>query len=158
MITQTITVNKLNHRRQPVITYEGTVLERTETLVVLEARFQLNVKAAFHHFKPGDRLIEWFFTDRWYNIFELHHHETDELEGWYCNITHPARVTEDTVEADDLGLDLMVYPDGKMVVLDEEEFNAMELDEQTRRSALAGLADLQQLAKLRLAPFDKIQD
>lgn len=156
MTDQTITVHKLNHRRQPVITYQGVAIEQSDTMVVLEARFQLNVKAGFHHFKPGDRLIEWFFSDRWYNIFELHHYETDALEGWYCNITHPARIGQDTVEADDLGLDLMVYPDGRMLVLDKEEFDALELDDTTRNSAQAGLADLQQLVTLRLPPFDKI--
>ena len=40
--------------------------------------------------RRGDRFIETYYTDRWYNIFEIHAREDDRLKGWYCNIAKPA--------------------------------------------------------------------
>ncbi|OQY20658.1 MAG: hypothetical protein B6I35_10355 [Anaerolineaceae bacterium 4572_32.2] len=39
--------------------------------------------------EPSDRWTECFYTDRWYNVFEIHAAD-DSLKGWYCNITRPA--------------------------------------------------------------------
>jgi hypothetical protein len=44
-----------------------------------------------------------------------------------------------------LALDLLVFPDGRQIVLDEDEFNALPLSEAERQSALAALAELQAL-------------
>jgi protein associated with RNAse G/E len=43
----------------------------------------------------------------------------------------------------DLALDLWVAADGKQSILDEAEFNELDLDPETRRQALAALAELQ---------------
>lgn len=154
---QTMTIYKNDHEGNPVIHYEGTVLERTETTIILEARFGFDAKKSYHHFKPNDRLVEWFFTDRWFNIFALHHFETNVLEGWYCNITRPAIITESAVYADDLALDLMVYPNGHSLVLDLEEFEGLPLDKVTRQAAKDGLAELQFMIDQRIEPFSKIK-
>lgn len=111
---QTITVHKLDHQGQIVFEYSGVELERTPNSIVLEAYFALNdYPTAYHTFKKGDRMVEWFFSDHWYNIFALHHRDSDTLEGWYCNITRPARLETDAIYAEDLALDVMVYPDGR---------------------------------------------
>ena len=47
----------------------------------------------------------------------------------------------------DLALDLLVYPSGDQLVLDEEEFEALEIDGDTRRKGKLGLKVLQQLFK-----------
>lgn len=155
---QTITVHKLDHYGQGVLQYNGVELERTPTRVVLEAYFARNdYPTAYHIFKKGDRMVEWFFSDRWYNIFALHHRDSDTLEGWYCNITRPARFEDNAIYADDLALDVMVYPDGRTLVLDEDEFATLDLDESTRQQAEAGLAELLHLVEAHWGPFAAIQ-
>lgn len=152
-----ITVYKRNHQSEPIWHYHGTVLERNETMIVLEAVFNRDdYVATYHTFKKGDRMIEWFFADRGYNIFELHHRDTDTLEGWYCNITRPARFTDDSIHADDLALDVMVYPNGDYVILDKDEFDALPLDESARQDALAALGALLHLVNTRIPPFHQI--
>lgn len=154
---QEITVYKLDHQHQPVWHYSGTILERSATTIVLEAYFNRDdYPTPYHTFKRGDRMVEWFFNDRWYNIFALHHHKTDTLEGWYCNITYPARFTDDAIYAADLALDMMVYPDGRMLILDEDEFAALELDLPARQKAEAALQELVEQVTQRRPPFDSI--
>lgn len=143
-----ITVYKLNERGEKVWQYEGKVLARSANFIQLEAFFNRDdYRAAYHTFRRGDRLLEWFYTDRWYNIFEMYDVDDQRLKGWYCNVTRPARFEADALYAEDLALDLMVYPDGRTLVLDEDEFAALNLDENTRTHALNALQELQNLVQ-----------
>jgi len=45
----------------------------------------------------------------------------------------------------DLALDLWVSADGRQTVLDEDEFEALRLDEELKAGALKGLDELKQL-------------
>ena len=84
--------------------------------------------------------------DRWYNILEIHDREDDRLKGWYCNIGKPAVMEAgNKISYVDLALDLWVAPDGTQTVLDEDEFAALDLDDETRSKARAALAELQAL-------------
>lgn len=142
-MSEPVLVLKLNTVRQETWRYEGTVLRRGKTSVLLEAYFNRN-DLPFHGivFGRGDRFVEIYFTDRWYNIYEIHDRGDDHLKGWYCNITRPAEFDDHRVSYVDLALDLLVYPDGRQLVLDEDEFADLSLDAQTRSAAQAALAEL----------------
>jgi predicted RNA-binding protein associated with RNAse of E/G family len=43
----------------------------------------------------------------------------------------------------DLALDLLVFPDGRQIVLDEDEFYSLSLAPQVRQRALTTLGELQ---------------
>ena len=128
--------------------YTGRVIERHENWLRLEAFFNRD-DLPFHGitFGRGDRFIETYYSDRWYNIYEIHDRETDSLKGWYCNVTKPARIEEDRVAYIDLALDLLVYPDKKQLVLDEDEFQQLSIDAETQAQAQAALRELQQIFK-----------
>jgi len=140
-----ITVIKRNTQGEETWRYSGELLRQEGSVYHLEARF--NGKDAFFmgtFILTGDRFVETYFTDRWYNVFEIHDREDDRLKGWYCNIGRPAVMeSENTISYVDLALDLWVAPDGSQTVLDEDEFNALELDESTRSQARAALMELQ---------------
>ncbi|NDJ87525.1 MAG: DUF402 domain-containing protein [Chloroflexi bacterium] len=156
-MTNTITVHKLDHDGQPLWQYQGTVLSRSADTITLEAHFNREDHATeYHTFKKGDRFVEWFFSDRWYNIFAMHHRNTDELEGWYCNITRPARFEDNAIYADDLALDVMVYPDGRTLILDEDDFASLDIDAATRQHARAALHELLTHIEQRWGPFREI--
>ena len=74
-------------------------------------------------FETGDRFTEWYFTDRWYNIFEIASPD-GTLKGWYCNVAEPAEIGDDAIRCRDLLLDLWVSPTGATLILDEDEFAA----------------------------------
>jgi uncharacterized protein len=143
-----ITVLKLDHQGRETWRYAGRVLERGESHVVLEALFN-RADTAFHGIllKRGDRFVEYFFTDRWYNIFEMHDRDDGRLKGWYCNVGCPAALEDDTISYIDLALDVLVFPDGSQLVLDEEEFEALPLEPDVRRKAIQGLHELQTLLR-----------
>jgi len=146
-MTQPITVVKRDLSGEEIWHYTGKLLQRESSRIVLEALFR---RADFPLMgivlRAGDRFIETYFTDRWYNLFEIHDRDDDRLKGWYCNIAKPAVLeAEDRLSYVDLALDLWVAVDGTQTVLDEDEFAALALDAETRSRARAALEELQKL-------------
>lgn len=145
-----ITVIKRDLEGREMFQYTGRVLERSPNHVILEAYFN-RADLPFHGIvlATGDRFVETFYNDRWYNIFEIHDRDNDQLKGWYCNVGYPAEIGEDTVSYIDLALDLLVYPDGRQLVLDEDEFAALPLSTQLHKQGKAALEEMQKIFRER---------
>jgi predicted RNA-binding protein associated with RNAse of E/G family len=157
MTVTTVTVIKNDYTGHEIWRYSGRVVERGATWVKLEARFnRADMRTAYHTFRHGDRFVEWYYSDRWYSIFEMHDVDDDHLTGWYCNLSRPAALTLEAIRADDLALDMFVAPDGTVAVLDEEEFAALPLDDATRAQVRRALDELKRLVATRQPPFDVI--
>ena len=141
-----IKVQKKNPAGEVVYEYEGDELRRDDTSIVLEALFTRD-DMPFQDvtFKKGDRFVEYYYSDRWYNIFAILDRDDGQLKGWYCNIGKPAVIEDGVVSYVDLALDLWVSADGKQTVLDEDEFELLALPADLREQALIGLADLKQV-------------
>jgi hypothetical protein len=140
-----ITVQKKNPADEVVYEYEGEELRRDATGIVLEAFFTRDDMPFMDVvLKKGDRFVEYYYSDRWYNIFVIYDRDDGQLKGWYCNIGRPAVIEEGLVSYVDLALDLWVSADGRQTVLDQDEFEALELNDELRRGALQGLNDLKQ--------------
>jgi predicted RNA-binding protein associated with RNAse of E/G family len=140
-----INVWKRNLQGEVTWRYSGEILERGADFVRLEALFNRDDMPFMGiTLKKNDRFVETFFTDNWYNIFEIHDRDDDQIKGWYCNLGRPAVWdAPDTISYVDLALDLWVAIDGTQTLLDEDEFEALELDDATRAQVMAGLGVLQ---------------
>lgn len=146
-----ITVIKRNIHNVETWRYTGEVLERGEHHIVLEAYFDREDSLTHGMtLAKGDRFIETYYTNRWYNVFEIHARGNDDLRGWYCNIGKPAVIDGDTLSYIDLALDLLVFPGGRQIVLDEEEFASLHLPLSTRRKAQEALVELQSMFRKQL--------
>lgn len=145
-MSEPVVVVKMNTSRQETWRYTGEVLRRSPEALLLEARFNRD-DMPFHGITFGrdDRFVEIYYASRWYNINEIHDREDDHLKGWYCNVTRPAEIRDGRVAYVDLALDLLVYPDGRQMVLDEDEFAALDVDDATRAQAWSALKALQQI-------------
>jgi protein associated with RNAse G/E len=142
-----VKVQKKNPAGKVTYEYEGTLLNRDEHMITIEALFdRADMPFMDVVFKNGDRFVEYYYTDRWYNIFAIHDRDDDRVKGWYCNIGMPAVFDDGIVSYVDLALDLWVTADGKkQTVLDEDEFEALKLNEELRSGAHRGLDDLKTL-------------
>jgi hypothetical protein len=138
-----VIVDKFDPQGQLKWSYAGEVIERGETHLVLEAFFDRDdLPFMDTTLRRGDRFVETYYTDCWYNIFEIYDRDDGALKGWYCNITRPSKFTDGRVEYVDLFLDLWVSADGRQTMLDEDEFLAADLDDETRRAAREALNEL----------------
>jgi uncharacterized protein len=146
MMRRAVKVQKKSPAGEVMYEYEARLLRHDRQTIVLEAFFdRADMPFMDVVFRMGDRFVEYYYTDRWYNIFVIHDGEHGNVKGWYCNIGQPAVFEEDTVSYVDLALDLWVSTSGEQTVLDEDEFEALALNEEWRASALKGLKDVQQL-------------
>lgn len=153
-----ITVYKCDHSGQVVWQYRGQVVGRAADFVCLVALFDRDeVDLGFVTFVPGDVFTEWFYADRWYNVFRVESGQTGMLKGWYCNITRPATISDDSLRADDLALDVFVMPNGNVLLLDEDEFEALDLPTAECMAALRAVEAIRSAVASRLVPFTDIR-
>lgn len=133
--------------------YDSEVLRRDNNSITVEAFFNRD-DMPFQEIilKRNDRFVETFYTDKWYNIFEIYDRDDGKLKGWYCNITKPAIIEDISVSYVDLALDLWVSADGKRKVLDEDELEELRLDVETRQKVFAGLRELEQYFETKNPP------
>ncbi|WP_376790862.1 DUF402 domain-containing protein [Thermoflexus sp.] len=142
------------------VTYAGRLLQVSPEGLILEAYWERPaLDLGYAILEPADRFVEYFFRDRWFVIYEIHHHSDDRLKGWYCDIIYPPRISECEVEIRDLALDLFVTPAGEVLVLDEEEFEALGLRERDPAAYSAARSALQELLERihrREPPFHQL--
>jgi len=148
-------VQKRNHLGVVVWSYEGEEVERGDQHIILNAFFNRDDRDdGYFVWQRNDRFLEWYYTDRWYNVFKIHDRDTDAIRGWYCNISRPAVITDFLVYADDLELDVFVSPAGEIILKDEAEFNALDISAEDRARALEAADAIRQLAAAKTPPFD----
>lgn len=150
-------IEKYDHLGRFAVAYEGRATTLTDGTVRVDAFWERDDRdLGYVVFAHGDHFTEYFFGDQWFNIMRVGQADDDVLKGWYCNISHPARVSPEIVSYVDLALDLWVRPDGTWLVLDEDEFAAITISETDRAGALAGLALLTHWVSKRMFPFSEL--
>src|SRR5262249_48270786 len=108
-----VTVQKLNSEGQAVVSYQAELAEHLPNGVVLHAIWTWPTRnLGYTVFETGDHFPEYFYTDRWHNIFAIRSVDGRILKGWYCNIARPASISDEVVAAEDLLLDVWVSPNG----------------------------------------------
>ena len=151
-----VTITKIRHGEgRAAAVYEGDVVYADDRMVVARCLWTreepLDLGALV--LEVGDVFVEYYYRDEWFNIFQIHRAD-GALKGWYCNITTPAEISPDSIRWFDLALDLLVLPDGRTVVVDEDEFEALHLPPEQVARAHAALACLQRWVRERHPPFD----
>lgn len=91
---------------------------------VLTARGVFDTEISHPHLnviRRGTISYEYFWLDRWYNVFRFH--EPDgAFRNYYCNISMPPRINGLVLDYIDLDIDIVVDTEGRISVLDEDEF------------------------------------
>ena len=152
------TIIKLDARGDFELSYEGVLRERAADYICVDAVFALPDRdLGYIKLRRGDRFREWFYRDRWYNIFRVHDRDSNALKGWYCNITRPPSIGMRQVAAEDLCLDVFVYPDGRTLLLDEADFAELSLSTCEVKQAWQAVDAIRRLVDKRLPPFDQIR-
>ena len=117
-----LTVNAKKYDGRVRKIWKGGVLSQSDDSLVLVAKFEETVE---HNdlgcIKSGTISFEHFWFDRWYNIFRFHKPD-GELLAHYCNVAMPAVLEDDVLSYVDLDIDVIKWPDGRVDVLDRDDF------------------------------------
>ncbi len=144
MKAQTLTVYKQNHLGEPVFSWESELVAESSTFRQVRAGFSGAdaVPVDKVTFRKGDLFLESYYTDRWYNVFEVHQGSSDQVKCWYINLSYPAHFTAESITWQDLALDLVVYPSGEYRLLDEDEFDDLLIEPTVRKTCLETVQEI----------------
>ena len=108
--------------------YPVDVLRWRPCHVIVSGVFGPEVAGRSPIFRPGDVTAEFFWRDRWWNVIAGYDAGTGDLRGYYCNVAKTPRWHVEPapmIAYTDLDLDLVVFPDGRIELHDEDEFVAL---------------------------------
>src|SRR5580765_4007015 len=117
-----IMVRVLKHDGAEYRHWNARIRRREGLVLVLEAEFEIDVShRLLGSIRRGTRTVEYYWLDRWYNVFRfLNDDGTTRL--WYCNVNTPPAFSNDALTYIDLDIDILVQPDLSYQVLDMDEF------------------------------------
>ena len=146
MTTQDVTIVKNNSKGVEVWRYSGKIIAQSPKGFIVEAYFnRSDLEFNGIVLKKDDRFLELYLYNKWFNLFEIYDQASGFLKAWYCNITRPVRVSDNYVYYDDLALDLLVFPDRRQLILDEDEFIILDLDKIEKQKARSTMKELQMI-------------
>jgi protein associated with RNAse G/E len=156
---QPLVVQKLMYDGSKSYRWVGREVQRDDEHLFFTAVFERDHRdLGYVVFEKGDVFYEWYYFDRWYNVFQVYS-AAGVLKGWYCNVTQPARVDGEELTFVDLALDLWVNPDLSYLVLDEDEFEELRQssygadDARAARRALIELIERAEAGTMPGHPF-----
>lgn len=122
MARQPFTVRSLKYDLSVRRSWMANLVEQTDTYIKLVGVFTDDVKHSdLGHILAGTVSYETFPFKNWFNYFTFL--ETDgSLRNHYFNICLPPRVSETAIDYVDLDIDIVVWPNDKVTVLDIAEF------------------------------------
>lgn len=98
------------------------LINQIDSLLIFVGKFVEEVR----HFdlgiiRPETISYEYYWLDRWYNVFRFHEPEGD-FRNYYCNVNTPPTFKSGVLDYIDLDIDVLISKDFKIKVLDFEEF------------------------------------
>ncbi len=157
MVEKSILVRKLNYEGRETWRWTGKLVQQEDGVTVIDALFNAPPRdLGYMTLETTDLFHEFYYRDRWFNIFQVFK-DDGTLKGWYCNITKPAVISEGEIDFVDMALDLFVYPDGRTLVLDEDEFKEKResiYSAEDARLAQEAVGQLLEMAQRRQHPFE----
>lgn len=125
------------------------LLERRDAEVLFVGIFETQIDHPdLGHIAKGTVSYEYYWLDRWYNIFAFY--EPDgTFRNYYCNVCVPPVYDSNVLDYVDLEIDIVVWPDWTFSILDEDEYESNAAiygySEAVRANAAAALEQLQEM-------------
>jgi uncharacterized protein len=125
---------------------------------VLDAEFDQDIEhALLGKIACGTLSTEYYWLDRWYNVFRFSDPER-RLKSFYCNVNMPPTFDGEVLSYVDLDVDLLVNPDFSYQILDFDDFEAnaaiynypIDVRENVHRS----VSELIQMIETQAFPFN----
>ncbi|MEP6919911.1 MAG: DUF402 domain-containing protein [bacterium] len=153
-----ITVRACKYDNTEHRTWRARVLRQEGSLLVLDATFDEEITHdLLGTIALGTTSIEYYWLDRWYNIFRFAQ-PSGELRSYYCNVNVPPILDGDVLSYVDLDIDILVEPDFSYRIVDLEDFErnarVYGYPDEVQKSARESLHELVELIASRAFPFN----
>lgn len=155
---QQIIVNSRKYDQNIRRSWMCELIEQVDPLILLLGEFDRDVEhPGLGSIRQGTISYEYFWLDRWYNVFRFH--EPDgEFRNYYCNVAMPPTFADNVLDYVDLDLDVLVWPNKKCEVVDRDDFerNALKYNypNKVRERAEASIEEILRMIGKGESPFD----
>jgi protein associated with RNAse G/E len=106
--------------------------------------------------KRGTISIEYYWPDKWYNVFRFLEPE-GSLRNFYCNVAMPPTISESIIDYVDLDIDLLADAELNFEILDLDEFEERSVTlgypTDVIANARRSIDELVEMVKARRYPF-----
>jgi uncharacterized protein len=154
---QIITINSRKFDGQIHRSWKAKFVEKQDSLLVFVGEFEEEVRhSKLGVIKRGTISYEYYWLDRWYNIFRFHEPDGD-LRNYYCNLNMPPTLQNSILDYIDLDIDVLVSKDFSTEILDLDEFEEHSIlygySNDLRTKALQTLDELLEMINQKKFPF-----
>lgn len=127
MSNRIVTINSRKYDGRIRRSWKGGLVHDSGDLIILVGSFNEEVEHNdLGRISAGTVSFEHFWFDRWYNVFRFH--EPDgTLKAHYANIAMPPTFDGGVIDYVDLDIDVVVWPDRRVDVLDRDDFEDNKL-------------------------------
>lgn len=158
---QIITINSRKFDSSIHRSWSCKLIEKSNSLLVFVGEFEKEVNhEQLGVIRRGTISYEYYWTDRWYNIFRFHEPE-GELRNFYCNVNMPPVFEDGVLDYVDLEIDILVWSDLSFEILDTDEFeeNAkiFSYSDELKSKVYESVTELKTMIEKREFPFASIQ-
>jgi protein associated with RNAse G/E len=158
--TEAITVRTYKYNGTEHRHWRAQLTWRENSLLILSAKFEEEIRhPLLGIIERGTLSTEFYWLDRWYNIF-CFHQPSGEFLNFYCNVNVPPVFYRNVLSYIDLDMDILVSKDLSYSVLDEDEFAAntarFKYPLDVQRKAQQALRQLITLIESRHFPFNNL--
>lgn len=123
-----ITINSLSYDLSIRKSWECELTLSTSELIKAFGVFDRNIEhKELGLIEIGTRSVETYFLERWFNHFHFFRPD-GSLRNHYFNICMPPSLNGSVLSYVDLDIDVVVWPDRTVTVLDLEDFNRTEIE------------------------------
>ena len=121
-MNKSVTINSRKFDGNIHRSWKCELIGRKDSLLVFVGEFVEEVShPKLGLIRRGTVSYEYYWLDRWFNVFRFHEPEGD-LRNFYCNINLPPKFQDSVLDYIDLDIDILVWKDFSFEVLDLDEF------------------------------------
>jgi protein associated with RNAse G/E len=152
-----IIINSRNFNGDIKRSWKADFIEKCDSLLTFVGIFEHEVRhSKLGVIRPGTISYEYYWLDRWYNVFRFH--EPDgELRNYYCNLNLPPKLENNILDYVDLEIDVLVSKNFEIEILDRDEFDENSklfgYSPELIKTTLATLDELLKIIETRSFPF-----
>ncbi len=134
---------------------KGYVLEADDEKFVVVTNKTWVIESDGRRWFTREPAICFFYPDKWFNVITM-----IRKTGiyYYCNLASPSLYDGEAIKNIDYDLDVKVYPDGKIDILDEDEYEVhskrMNYGSDICHIVETEMENLIELIKSKKEPFD----
>ena len=134
---------------------KGIVVDVLKNVWIIVTYKTMVVESNHRIWQTREPAICFFYPDQWYNIIAM---MRKNGVTYYCNVASPSVYDGESLKNVDYDLDLKVYPNDEMEILDEDEFDEhrvkMNYSKDIVDIARNALQELIVMAENKTGPFD----